>query len=249
MPRTIVAGNWKMHKSAEQTREYFDAFLPLAEKVSGGVEIVIAPPFTALAAASERLRGQTRIALGAQNVNWESSGAFTGEIAPPMLWEFGVRYVIVGHSERRQYFHETDAMVNLKVQSLLAQGLMTPIIAVGETAGEREAGMTDARVIAQTQAALSGIEANDIARVVMAYEPVWAIGTGANCDPGEADRVMSVIRGCVRGLEDVPILYGGSVKPENVGAYAAQPNVNGGLVGGASLEPQAFARLIEAARG
>ena len=246
MPRAIVAGNWKMYKTAAETRAFFDVFLPLVEPLGGNAEIVIAPPFTALSAASECLRGTSRVALGAQNVNWESRGAFTGEISVPMLAEFGVRYVIVGHSERRQYFHESDAMVNLKVRALLAHGL-TPIVAVGETAAERQANETDERVIHQTQAALDGLEPQDVGRVVMAYEPVWAIGTGANCDPVEANRVMSLIRGCVHGLEDVPILYGGSMKPENVHAYSQQPNINGGLVGGASLEAQAFAHLIEAA--
>jgi triosephosphate isomerase len=246
MPRTIVAGNWKMYKTAAETRAFFGAFLPLAENIPGPIEIVVAPPFTALASAHQILREHPRVALGAQNVHWELHGAFTGEIAVPMLLEFGVRYVIVGHSERRTFFNELDRTINLKVKTLLANDV-TPIVAVGETFEERQAGHTDLRVVSQTVAALDGLDPDEAARVVLAYEPIWAIGTGANCDPVEANRVMGEIRTSVPGLSDVPVLYGGSVKPENVAAYAAQPNINGGLVGGASLDPKAFASLIEAA--
>ncbi len=184
--------------------------------------------------------------LGAQNVHWESHGPFTGEISAPMLREFDVRYAIVGHSERRMYFNETDQTVNLKVKALLKHGI-TPIVAVGETAQERKDGHTDGRVVSQTVAALDGLDAAEVAGIVMAYEPIWAIGTGANCDPVEADRVMQIIRNSVAGLDDVPILYGGSARPDNVALYAAQPNINGGLIGGASLDPDGFATLIEAA--
>jgi triosephosphate isomerase len=246
MPRTIVAGNWKMHKTARQTREFLDAFLPLVAGRAGDVEIVVAPPYTSLEAASAIIAGQHRVALGAQNVHWEASGAYTGEISVPMLQEFGVRYAIVGHSERRAYAAELDRTVNLKVKALLAHGLV-PIVAVGETLAEREAGHTQERTTAQTRAALNGIDAGELARVVLAYEPIWAIGTGQNCDPVEADRAMAAIRQCVEGLGEVPILYGGSMKPENVKAYMEQPNINGGLVGGASLDPLGFAALIERA--
>jgi len=235
-----------MHKTAAQTRAFLDEFLPMATRIPSRIDIVIAPPFTALSAAHEILRHHTRIALGAQNVHWDLHGAFTGEIAVPMLREFGVRYVIVGHSERRTFFNEVDRTVNLKVKTLLAHD-MTPIVAVGETFEERQAGHTDQRVTSQTVAALEGLDAGAVARVVMAYEPIWAIGTGANCDPAEANRVMSAIRSSVAGLSDVPILYGGSVKADNVASYAEQPDINGGLVGGASLEPNSFAALIEAA--
>jgi triosephosphate isomerase (TIM) len=246
MPRRIVAGNWKMHKTASQTQAYLETFLPLAAEISDRIEIVIAPPFTAIPAAHEILRAHHRVLLGAQNVHWELQGPFTGEISAPMLREFDVRYAIVGHSERRTYFNETDHTVNLKVKTLLAHSI-TPIIAVGESRQEREAGHTDQRVYAQTVAALEGLDAREIAQVVLAYEPLWAIGTGANCDPDEADRVMGVIRDSLPGLEDVSILYGGSVKPENIASYAAQPNINGGLVGGASLDAVGFATLLEAA--
>ena len=244
--RRIVAGNWKMHKTAAQTRAFLQAFLPRAAQIPDRVEIVIAPPFTAIPAAHEILRDHPRVSLGAQNVHWELHGPFTGEIAVPMLREFDVRYTIVGHSERRLYFNETDRTVNLKVKTLLKHDI-TPIVAVGETSEERAAGETDRRVVAQTTAALDGLEAADVQRVVLAYEPIWAIGTGANCEPVEANRVMGVIRSSVSGLDDVPILYGGSVKPENAAAYALQPNINGGLVGGASLDAEGFATLIVAA--
>jgi triosephosphate isomerase len=248
MPRTIVAGNWKMHKTAAQTRAFFEDFLPRVERVPQSVHVVVAPAFTSIPQAREILGDRSRVALGAQNVNAHPQGAYTGEVSIAMLQEFGVAYAIVGHSERRAYYNETDEAVNAKVKALLGHGL-TPIVAVGETQTEHEAGTTDERVVAQTIAALLGVSRIDVERVVLAYEPVWAIGTGANCDPAEANRVMSVIRGCVSGLDDVPILYGGSMKPENVSEYRAQPNINGGLVGGASLEPAAFARLIEAAAG
>jgi len=244
VPRTIAAGNWKMHKTQAQTRAFFDAFLPRALRMPAQVEIVIAPPFTSLHTAHAALRDHPRVMLGAQNVHWEPNGAFTGEISVPMLLELGVRYTIVGHSERRMYFNESDHTVNLKVKALLVGGIV-PIVAVGETIEERRAGHTDARVTAQSAAALDGLDAAQVRGVVLAYEPIWAIGTGANCDAGEADRVMGLIRNCVPGLEDVPILYGGSVNPENVASYASQPNINGGLVGGASLDPDALIALIE----
>lgn len=242
MPRTVIAGNWKMHKTAAEARAFFQAFLPQAATFPAEIDVVVAPPFTALAAAHHGLH-DTPVALGAQNVHWEPQGAYTGEISIPMLQEFGVAYVIVGHSERREYFSELDSTVNLKIKALLSNG-MTPIVAVGETLQERQDGRTDERVISQTQIALEGLDDDDVHRIVMAYEPIWAIGTGHNCDPAEADRVMGHIRSCVPALRDVPILYGGSMKPENVASYMAQFNINGGLVGGASLDPNGFATLI-----
>ena len=215
--RTILAANWKMHKTAAQTGSFLDRFLPLAEKLPPDAEIVIAPPFTSIPYASTRLSG-SRVALGAQNVHWEHQGAYTGEISAAMLLEFGVQYVIVGHSERRQYFNETDRTVNLKVRAALHNGLI-PIVAVGESLAEREAGRTDDRVIVQMRAAFDGVARDVLAGVVVAYEPCWAIGTGKSCDPAEADRVMGLIRSAVRGLETTPVLYGGSMKSENVAAY------------------------------
>lgn len=244
--RTIVCGNWKMHKTATETAAFLDAFLPKAAALPKEIEIVLAPPFTALSLAGERLR-ETRVRLGAQTMHWELQGPFTGEVSAPMLRELGVRYVILGHSERRAYDNETDATVNLKVHTALAQGL-TPIVAVGETAAERDGGMTDARVTAQTLAAFAGVAKGELTKVVLAYEPIWAIGTGKNCDANEANRVMGVIRDCLDGLRGAPILYGGSMNNDNVATYAAQPEIDGGLVGGASLDPKKFAALIACAK-
>jgi triosephosphate isomerase len=235
-----------MHKTAAETSAFFDAFLPRAGGLPVEIEIVIAPPFTSIPLASTRLRG-TRVHLGAQTMHWERQGAFTGEISALMLLEFGVTYVILGHSERRAYCGETDHTVSLKVRTAIAQGL-TPIVAVGETLQQREAGETDARVVSETLDAFSGIPPEDLAKVVVAYEPIWAIGTGRNCDPREADRVMGTIRNCLAELADVPILYGGSMNASNVASYLAQPQINGGLVGGASLDPEGFATLVASAK-
>lgn len=240
--RTIVAGNWKMNKTEAQTVSFLDRFLPKAATLPAAIEIVVAPPFTSIPAAALRVNG-TRVRLGAQTMHWELAGAFTGEISAPMLREFGVSHVILGHSERRAYCDETDRTVNLKVHTALAQGLV-PIVAVGETLDERNAGRTEDRVVAQTRAALAGIDRAKLSGVVIAYEPLWAIGTGENCKSGEADRVMATIRSCLPGLEPTPILYGGSMTAANVAEYTARPNINGGLVGGASLDPDGFAALI-----
>jgi triosephosphate isomerase len=240
--RTIVAGNWKMHKTVAQTRAYFETFQALAAAFPPEIEVVIAPPFTALTAASEAIAG-IGLRLGAQTMHWRLEGPYTGEISAPMLLELGVSYVILGHSERRAYCNETDSSVNRKVLTALAQGL-TPIVAVGETDEERSAGLTDERIVSQTLEALKGVAHADFARLAIAYEPIWAIGSGRNCDPAEADRVMAAIRGCMKGLEETPILYGGSMNAENVAAYMERPNVNGGLVGGASLDPTGFAALV-----
>jgi len=234
-----------MNKTAAETRAFLDVFLAKASTLPAAIEIVIAPPFTSIPAAGALLR-DTRVRLGAQTMHWELSGAFTGEISAPMLLEFGVTYVILGHSERRRLFGETDRTVNLKVHTALEQGL-TPIVAVGETIEERHEGATDRRVISQTRAAFEGVPPNALHTVVVAYEPIWAIGTGENCEPAEADRVMGTIRGCLEGLQETPILYGGSMTPANVATYAAMANVNGGLVGGASLDPEGFATLISKA--
>jgi triosephosphate isomerase len=241
MRRLICAGNWKMHKTGREAVEFVDAFLPLAGAVAERVEIVLCPPFTALSAVSPKLNGE-RVRLGAQDVHWEESGPFTGAISAPMLREHGVQYVIVGHSERREYFGDTDLTVRLKTAAALARGL-TPIVAVGETVELRDAGLMLQHVTGQTRAALQGLNDADLARIVLAYEPMWAIGTGRNCDPAEANAVMAAMRGCVPGLRDVPILYGGSVKADNIAAYTTQPDIDGGLVGGASLDPASFAAL------
>lgn len=241
MRRLVCAGNWKMHKTGREAAAFADAFLPLARAVPDRVEIVLCPPFTALSAVSPKLDGG-RVRLGAQDVHWEDNGAFTGAISAPMLREHGVQYVIVGHSERREYFGDTDLTVRLKTAAALAGGL-TPIVAVGETLELRDAGKALEHVTQQTRAALEGLSETEIERVVLAYEPIWAIGTGRNCDPAEANDVMAAIRACVPGLRGVPILYGGSVKAENIASYTSQPEIDGGLVGGASLDPTSFAAL------
>jgi triosephosphate isomerase len=243
--RRIVAGNWKMHKTAAETAAFLDAFLPRIEALSPHVEIVVAPPFTSLQLAGERLR-DTRVRLGAQTMHWELKGAFTGEVSAPMLRELGVSHVILGHSERRAYCDETDRTVNLKVHTALAQGL-TPIVCVGETLDERRDGATDERVVSQTRAAFEGVPVGELAKVAIAYEPIWAIGTGRNCEPDEANRVMATIRRALDGLIITPILYGGSMTAANVASYAERSDINGGLVGGASLDPDGFATLIERA--
>jgi len=239
----LVIANWKMHMTGTQAAAFLETFLdqPLPD-----VDVVIAPPATAIAQVAWRLRG-TSIGVGGQDMYWEPSGAFTGAISAPMLIDAGATFVILGHSERRKYFGETDAGVNRKVRSALENGL-TPVICVGESADEREAGRAIDRVVAQTRAALDGLDAADASRVVMAYEPLWAIGSGKNCDAADADATMGAIRGSVPGLERARVLYGGSVKPENVAAYSKMPNNDGGLVGGASLDPVAFAALIRAAQ-
>ncbi len=238
--RSIIVANWKMYKTTHDAATFVDEFLALPD-IPQDIEIVLCPPFTALQAVSERIRG-TRIALGAQNMHWEDKGAFTGEISSPMLTDLGVRFVILGHSERRQYFGETDRNINLKVRAALTHGI-TPIVAVGESLAERDAGQTQNRVTSQTRNALEGLAADAVSKVVLAYEPVWAIGTGENCDPDCANSVMAQIRASVNGLTNVPILYGGSMKPDNARAHVAQRECNGGLVGGASLDPNSFAQL------
>jgi triosephosphate isomerase (TIM) len=245
VPRTIVAGNWKMHKTAADTMAFLDVLLAELERTPPHVDVMIAPPFTALAAASARLAG-SRVLLGAQTMHWELEGPYTGEISAPMLEEFGVTWVILGHSERRAACGETDRTVNLRLHAALAQQLL-PVVAVGETAAERAAGAADERVVHQTRAALAGIPDASMQRLALAYEPVWAIGTGNNCDPDEADRMMRLIRNAVPGLQETPILYGGSMKASNVADYTAKPNINGGLIGGASLDPRGFADLIRRA--
>lgn len=239
-----------MFKTSEESVEYVARFLELSQSVPENIELILCPPFTSLEAVGVALRqvqgDDGRVKLGAQNMHWEQSGAFTGEISAPMLLDLGVRYVILGHSERRQYFCETDETVRLKTAAALNAGL-TPIVAVGESLELRQAGKTQTYVVGQITAALTGLPVEQLARVAIAYEPIWAIGTGQNCDPKDANAVMRAIRGCMDGLQGVPILYGGSVKPENIAQYTAQPDIDGGLVGGASLSPDGFATLAKEA--
>jgi triosephosphate isomerase (TIM) len=244
MRRPLVAGNWKMHKTVAEARDL--ALGLLAADLSDEVDVVVCPPFTALAAVADALGGSS-IGLGAQNMHDAPQGAFTGEISPLMLRDLGVGWVILGHSERRQYFCETDAAVARKVRAALLYGLV-PIVAVGETAEEHAAGVTVERVVAQTHAAFEGLSAVDVAGCVVAYEPIWAIGTGNVDTPACADAVMGAIRSCVAGLEDARILYGGSMKGGNARALMAEPNIDGGLIGGASLDVASFVAVVESAR-
>lgn len=248
MPRIpVVAGNWKMNGTIAETRELLRA---LRSRIGTprGREVVVAPPFSALAAAAEELRGSA-IVLAAQNVHGEAKGAFTGEIAPGMLREIGCGMAIIGHSERRQLFGETDEGVNRRARGALAAGL-APIVCVGETLEERDAGRTLAVVERQTRTALLEMAPADIRRICIAYEPVWAIGTGRTAAPGEAEEVHGFLRGLVGEIagsavaEAIRILYGGSVKPDNIDALMAEPDIDGALVGGASLEAESFARIV-----
>ncbi len=251
MRTPIIAGNWKLNKTS---REAIVLVEELKREVADleGVDIVVCPPFTALESVSEALI-ETNIALGAQNVYWADSGAFTGEISALMLKDFGVQYVIVGHSERRQYFGETNETVNKRLRAALAHGL-TPIVCVGENLAEREADKTFAVIQTQIQGSLAGLTFDEMNKIVVAYEPVWAIGTGKTATPQMAQEVHAFIRGLLAKIfnpdtaQSVRIQYGGSVTPENIAALISQPDIDGALVGGASLKAASFAAIINAAR-
>ncbi|MBV9262899.1 MAG: triose-phosphate isomerase [Candidatus Eremiobacteraeota bacterium] len=232
-----------MHKTVQESCAFVRALL--AHDLPAGVEVAVCPPFTALAAVGAALEGSD-VALGAQNMHEERSGAFTGEISGSMLQDLGVRYVILGHSERRRYFGETDGSVARKVRAALDAGLV-PIVAVGESAEEHAAGETVDVVMRQTLAAFDRATDHEAAQCVVAYEPIWAIGTGNVDTPSGANAVMGAIRGCVPGLADARILYGGSMKPGNAAALLAEANIDGGLIGGASLEVAPFVDIIAAA--
>ena len=231
-----------MHKTVAEARTFVHELR--ARALPRDVDVALAPPFTALAAVHEELRG-SHIGLAAQTMHETTHGPFTGEIGPVMLYELGVRFVILGHSERRAYCGETDAGVNRKVKSALAHGI-TPIVAVGETKDEHQAGRTRARVTQQARDAFEGVVASDVARCVLAYEPIWAIGTGLTDEPSNANEVLGQIRLAVEGLQNARLLYGGSMKPENAAALIAQPEIDGGLIGGASLSVPAFFAVIAA---
>jgi triosephosphate isomerase (TIM) len=248
MRTKLIAANWKMYKTPDQTRKFFHDFLPL---VSGHTrdEIVVCPPDVDLAAALESTKG-SNVAIGGQNVHWKPEGAFTGETSAGMLLALGVTHVIVGHSERRQYFCETDDTVNLRLKAALETGL-TPICCVGEVLEEREAGLTDDVLRRQCVRAFHAISVKKAAKLVVAYEPVWAIGTGKTATPELAAEAHAVIRREAAEAfgEDfalkVRILYGGSVKPDNASTLMAQEEIDGALVGGASLDPKSFAAIVK----
>jgi len=247
--KPIIAGNWKMYKNhLEAIALVQELHYHLTEKHHDKVEVVVCPPFTALRAVQTFVEAEdSRIALGAQNCHWENEGAFTGEIAPPMLARLKCRYVIAGHSERRQYFGETDEIVNKKAKAVFAND-MVPIVCVGETLEQRDTEQTEEVVTTQVRGSLAGLTPEQLTKVVMAYEPVWAIGTGRNAQPEDANTVCGLIRRTIKDMrgdsDAVRIQYGGSVKPGNVKDIMAQPEVDGALVGGASLEGEDFALIV-----
>ena len=238
MRKIVIAGNWKMYKTRAESLEFLQGFMSCLTETPEEREVVLCVPFTSLAVLSKNLHG-SRIRLGAQNVHWQESGAFTGEISGPMLSELGVRYVIVGHSERRQYFGETDETVNLRLKAAQKYDLI-PILCVGETKQQRDAGETEAHIFSQLEKDLVGVDQQTL---VIAYEPIWAIGTGDTCEAKEANRVIGLIRSKLTN-PDVPIQYGGSVKPENIDEVMVMPEIDGVLVGGASLEAKSFDRIV-----
>ncbi len=248
--KKIVAGNWKMNKAQGDGVELAAGIKrELAELHE--VDIVLCPPFTALRAVGEVI-GNSVIKLGAQNMHWENAGAFTGEISPSMLRDLYCHYVILGHSERRALFHETDENVNRKTRAALAANL-TPIVCVGETLAEREGGRMEAVICSQVKNGLAGL-GNDLARVVVAYEPVWAIGTGKTASSAQAQEVHALIRATLKGMSSqeiadaVRIQYGGSVKASNAAELFSQPDIDGGLIGGAALEVRSFVEIVKAAQ-
>ncbi|NEN88862.1 MAG: triose-phosphate isomerase [Okeania sp. SIO3H1] len=238
MRKIIIAGNWKMYKTQAEAKEFLQGLMSQLIETPEKREVVLCTPFTALDFMTKNLHG-SRIKLGAQNVHWEEEGAYTGEISGPMLKEIGVSYVIVGHSERRQHFGETDETVNLRLQAAQRNGL-TPILCVGESKEQRAAGETESHIFSQLATDLIDVDQENL---VIAYEPIWAIGTGDTCEATEANRVIGLIRSKLTN-SNVTIQYGGSVKPNNVDEIMAQPEIDGALVGGASLMPDSFSRLI-----
>jgi len=246
--KKVIAANWKMYKTPEETRAFFTAFLPLVRDHDRD-EIVVCAPCPDLEAALESARG-TNVAIGAQNVHWEREGAFTGEISTPMLLALGCTHVIIGHSERRQYFGETDDTVNLRLKAVLETSL-TPILCVGEVLEEREAGLTEDVLRRQCTRAFNKVSAKKAAKLVIAYEPVWAIGTGKTATPQMASDAHSLIRGEAAEefgpefADQLRILYGGSVKPQNATALMSEEEIDGALVGSASLDPKSFAAIVK----
>jgi triosephosphate isomerase len=255
MRRRLIVGNWKMHKTASEAAVYVQqltALLPASAEVSSRVEIVLAPPFTAVQTVAKAIPASHRLLVAAQNLFWEDKGPYTGEISASMLVDLGCRYVIIGHSERRQHFGETDDGVNRKVTAALRHGLR-PILCVGESLAERERGLTESVVTRQIQFALKQVSVDQGPNLVVAYEPVWAIGTGRAATPQQATEVHGRLRSVLRSqwnatADDIPILYGGSVTPENAGGFLAAPDVDGALVGGACLDPGSFAKIVTLSR-
>ncbi len=251
MRKPIIAANWKMHMTSSEAESFLETFLAEV-KDEQAVEIVLVPPFTTIPKVSELLTDVQNVKLGAQNMHAERSGAFTGEISAPMLRELYVRYVVLGHSERRSLFGETDVIVNAKLKSALEEALK-PILCIGETLEQRDAGEVEKVLEAQLRGSLAGVEAKSFADIVIAYEPVWAIGTGRTASKEQAQEAHAFIRQTLAALTDqatadkVRIQYGGSVKPANAAELMAQPDIDGALVGGAALDPRSFAEIVKAA--
>ena len=244
----VIAGNWKMYKTPAEAEGYVKDFLPRVADVSG-VEIVLAPPFTSLAAVAALTR-TSKVGVASQNLHFAAEGAYTGEVSPGMVKQTGARFAIVGHSERRQYFAESDESANRKVRAAIGAGLI-PILCVGEILSEREAGKTFSVVERQLRGGLAEIPASAAGKILLAYEPVWAIGTGVTATPEQAQEVHAFLRGVLQSLwgeaaaGSVRILYGGSVKPENISDLMGRADIDGALVGGASLSPESFARIVQ----
>ncbi len=237
MRKAVIAGNWKMHMTCSEAQAYTDAFLPLVAGLPADREVLLAPPFTAIPTLHQALK-DSGVFVAAQNVHWDESGAYTGMVSAPMLLEHGVTHAIVGHSEPRKYYSETDEQINLRARAAQAHDLI-PILCVGESLDQREARETERVIHRQLEQGLEGI---DPLRLIVAYEPIWAIGTGKTCAADEANRVCGLIRGWV-GNPDVVIQYGGSVNPATIDQLMAQSEIDGVLVGGASLNPENFARI------
>src|SRR2546429_3951239 len=245
--RRVIAGNWKMYKTLADTRAFFSAFLPLVSNAKH-CDIVVAPPFTAISTAAEAAKDSS-VAIAGQNVSWSKEGAFTGEVSAPMLAEAGCRYVVIGHSERRQLFRETDDNVAKKTLMTLESGL-TPIVCLGETQEERDAGLAEAILSRQFNGGSRAVHPDALSRLLLAYEPVWAIGTGRTATPEIAAEAHSLLRRCagerfsVRHASALRILYGGSVQPDNIPGVMAQGGLDGARVGGASLDPESFPAIV-----
>lgn len=246
MRKPIIAGNWKMNMTPTEAKALVSALIPLVKDAP--CEVVVCPPYVDLALVAELTKG-TNIQVGSQNIHWAEKGAFTGEISAPMLKEAGAAYAIIGHSERRQYFGETDETVNGRAKAALAAGIV-PIICVGESLEQREAGETDALVAGQIKAGLAGIPAGEASGLVIAYEPIWAIGTGKTATDEQANETIAVIRKTLAEVygqavaDQVRIQYGGSMNPKNVKGLMAQSEIDGGLIGGASLKAEDFAAVV-----
>ena len=248
--KVVIAGNWKMNKTPAEAKELIAAIVPLVKDAD--CDVVACTPFVDLASAQEAAAG-TNIQIGAENCHWEKSGAYTGEISAEMLSSMGVNIVIIGHSERRQYFGETDVTVQKRVRAALDAGL-TVILCVGETLEQREQGITSELVSMQTKIALGGVSEEELKRIIIAYEPVWAIGTGKTATAQQANEVCHTIRECIASVysqaaaDGITIQYGGSMNAGNAAELLAQPDVDGGLIGGASLKPQDFATIVAATK-